>query len=70
MCPIVALNWSQLAVGRHGVISAQQAHRRPAPFVARIIKAGEDAVRLRLAARALGSLTAVNLAARQSNFEA
>ena len=53
----------RVTVGRHGVISAEQARRRAALIVARI-KAGEEPVPLPLAVKAAGGPTVADLAAR------
>ena len=53
----------RVTVGRHDVLHAEQARRRAALIIARI-KAGEEPVPLPLAARAAGSSTVADLAAR------
>ena len=53
----------RVTVGRHSVITAEQARRRAALIIARI-KAGDEPVPLPLAVRAVGGPTVADLAAR------
>ena len=53
----------RVRIGRHGVVSAEQARRRAALIIARI-KAGEDPVPLPLAARLAGGPTVADLGVR------
>ena len=53
----------RVTLGRHGVISAEQARRRAALIIMRI-KAGEEPVPLPLAVKAVGGPTVADLAAR------